>query len=121
VSAQSALSAKWDPSLSYIPRRVPPRTGSHQCRGIFPEHLATSGYSVRLDSEIIQYKRDWDLINFLPYCEMEKVLDHLYELKHIKLHHPKLVDLQYLLRLQGSDSLQVDSRPWALGSASCLS
>jgi hypothetical protein len=72
------------------------------CQGIFPNHLVTSDYSVRLDANIMHFKWDWDLITFLPgreYEEMAEVLKHIGELK---LHQLDLSDLQYLTQLDSN-------------------
>jgi hypothetical protein len=54
---------------------------------------------VRLDSEVLHYKWDWDPITFLDpeeFHEMSTVVQHL---KELKLCHPALYDLQYFAQL----------------------
>jgi hypothetical protein len=92
---------------------------SPRCQGIFPNHLVTSDYSVRLDTNIIHLEWDWDPITFLPageYEEMAEVLKHIAELK---LHQPDLSDLQYLTQL---DSIRSTSTSGSIlaGSASSI-
>ncbi len=89
--------------------RIPPR-----CTGIFPHHLVTSDFSVKLNHSIVHYKWHQDPFNFLPadkYHQMEETLKHVGELR---LHQPDLSDLQYLTRL---GSLQDTSALGSLTSA----
>jgi hypothetical protein len=57
--------------------------------------MVTSDYSVKLDSDILHFKWDWDPITFLPAGEVEEMAKTLKHLKEIKLHHPDLSELQY--------------------------
>ncbi len=50
------------------------------CQGIFPNHLVTSDWSVRLNDSILHFEWDWDPISFMPAGEMEQMSE---ALKHI--------------------------------------
>ncbi len=55
-----------------------------------------------LDSKVIHYEWDWDLITFLEpeeFSEMSTVVHHL---KELKLRHPALSDLQYFAQLNST-------------------
>jgi hypothetical protein len=70
------------------------------CQGFFSEHMVTSDYSVKLDSDILHFEWDWDPITFLPAGEVEEMAETLKHLKELKLHHPDLSELQYFTRLR---------------------
>jgi hypothetical protein len=65
------------------------------CQGSFGCHLVTSNYSVRLDSEVLHYKWNWDLITFLEPTEFTEMATVFHHLKELKLQHPALPNLQY--------------------------
>jgi hypothetical protein len=69
------------------------------CQGVFPNHLVTSDWSVRLNDSILHYEWDWDPINFLPAGEMAQMSEALKHIGELRLHHPDLTDLQYLMQL----------------------
>ena len=74
------------------------------CQGVFPNHLVTSDWSVRLNDSILHYEWDWDPINFLPAGEMEQMAEALKHIGELRLHHPDLTDLQYLPQLGNAHS-----------------
>jgi len=90
------------------------------CQGIFPNHLVTSDYSVRLDTNIMHFQWDWDLITFLPAGTYEEMVEELKHIGELKLHQPDLSDLQYLSQL---DSIRSTSASGSIlaGSASSMS
>jgi hypothetical protein len=65
------------------------------CQGFFQDHLATSDFSVRLASEVLHFTWDWDPLTG-EIAEMSRTLKNL---SALHLHHPDLVELQYLTRL----------------------
>ncbi len=77
------------------------------CQGVFPNHLVTSDWSVRLNDSIIHYEWDWDPINFLPAGEMEQMAEALKHIGELRLHHPDLTDLQYLTQLGSAHDASV--------------
>ncbi len=72
------------------------------CQGFFLDHLATSDYSVRLASEVLHFNWEWDPLTFLPAGEIKEMGRTLKNLSALHLHHPDLVELQYLTRLHGA-------------------
>jgi hypothetical protein len=74
------------------------------CQGFFSEHMVTSDYSVKLDSDILHFDWDWDPVTFLPAGEIEEMAETLKHLKELKLHHPDLSELQYFTRLRETQS-----------------
>jgi len=74
------------------------------CQGVFPNHLVTSDWSVRLNDSILHYEWDWDPVNFLPAGEMQQMSEALKHIGELRLHHPDLTDLQYLTQLGSAHS-----------------
>jgi hypothetical protein len=74
------------------------------CQGVFPNHLVTFDWSVRLNDSILHYEWDWDPINFLPAGEMEQMAEALKHIGELRLHHLDLTDLQYLTQLGNAHS-----------------
>jgi len=74
------------------------------CQGVFPNHLVTSDWSVRLNDSILHYEWNWDPLNFLPAGEMEQMAEALKHIGELRLHHPDLTDLQYLTQLTSAHS-----------------
>jgi hypothetical protein len=74
------------------------------CQGVFPNHLVTSDWSVRLNDSILHYEWNWDPLNFLPAGEMEQMAEALKHIGELRLHHPDLTDLQYLTQLSNAHS-----------------
>jgi hypothetical protein len=74
------------------------------CQGFFQDHLATSDYSVRLASEVLHFNWEWDPVTFLPAGEIAEMSRTLRNLSAMHLHHPDLIELQYLTRLQGAEN-----------------
>jgi len=83
------------------------------CQGSFRCHLVTFDYSFRLDSEVIHYEWDWDLITFLEPGEFTEMAMVVHRLKELKLQHPALYDLQYFIQLNST-------RQWHCKSISFL-
>ncbi len=74
------------------------------CQGIFPNHLVTSDWSVRLNNSIIHYEWDWDPVSFMPAEEMEQMGEALKHIGELRLHQPDLANLQYLTQLGSAHS-----------------
>jgi hypothetical protein len=68
------------------------------CQGFFLDHLATSDYSVRLASEVVHYGWDWDPLTLLPAGDIADMGRMLRNLSDLHLHHPDLLELQYITR-----------------------
>jgi hypothetical protein len=79
-------------------------TISPGCQGFFTEHMVTSDYSVKLDSNILHFDWDWDPVTFLPAGEVEEMAETLKHLKELKLHYPDLSEFQYFTRLREAQS-----------------
>jgi hypothetical protein len=79
--------------------RLPPR-----CQGFFHNHLATSDFSIWLASEVLHFNWDWDPLTFLPAGEIEEMRRTLKNLSALHLHHPDLIELQYLTCLHGAEN-----------------
>ncbi len=90
------------------------------CQGIFPNHLVTSDYSVCLDTNIMHFEWDWDLITFLPAGKYKEMVEEQKHIGELKLHQPDLSDLQYLTQL---DSIRSTSTSGSIlaGSTSSMS
>jgi hypothetical protein len=67
------------------------------CQGFFLGHLATSDCSVRLASKVLHFNWEWDPLTLLPVGEIEEMGRTLKNLSALHLHHPDLVELQYLI------------------------
>ncbi len=74
------------------------------CQGFFLDHLATSGYSVRLASEVLHFGWDWDPLTLLPAGDIADMGRMLKNMSDLHLHHPDLLELQYITRQNGSSS-----------------
>ncbi len=57
---------------------------------MFPTHLVTADWSVRLNDSILHYEWNWDPLNFLPAGEMEQMAEALKHIGELRLHHPDL-------------------------------
>jgi hypothetical protein len=68
------------------------------CQGFFLDNLATSDYSVRLASEVLHYGWDWDPLTLLPAGDIANMGRMLCNLSDLHLHHPDLLELQYITR-----------------------
>jgi len=90
------------------------------CQGIFPNHLVTSDWSVRLNDSILHYEWDWDPISFMPAGEMEQMSEALKNIGELRLHQPDLSDLQYLTQLGTAHSASISGASmssWAFNIA----
>jgi hypothetical protein len=90
------------------------------CQGIFPNHLVTSNWSVRLNNSIIHFEWDWDPINFMPAGEMEQMGEALKHIGELRLHQPDLADPQYLTQLSCAHSASISGASmssWAFNIA----
>jgi hypothetical protein len=90
------------------------------CHGTFLNHLITSDYLVQLDIKIFHNVWDWYPIQCLPYrdfIEMKEALKHIGELR---LYHPDLADLQYIIQLESVRSSSA-SRSILAGTTSSMS
>jgi hypothetical protein len=83
------------------------------CQGIFPNHLVTSDWSVRLNDSILHFEWDWDPISFMPAGEMEQMSEALKHIGELRLHQPDLSELQYLTQLNSGTSMS----SWAFNIA----
>ncbi len=68
------------------------------CQGFFLDHLATSDYSVRLASEVLHFGWDWDPLTLLLAGDIAEMGRMLRNLSDLHLHHPDLLELQYITR-----------------------
>jgi hypothetical protein len=68
------------------------------------DHLATSDYSVRLASEVLHFGWDWDPLTLLPAGDIPDMGRMLKNMSDLHLHHPDLLELQYITRQNGSSS-----------------
>jgi hypothetical protein len=75
--------------------QIPPR-----CQAHFAEHLATSDYSIRLDSEIVHFEWDWDPLTLFPAGEIEEMAQTLKNLSSLNLQQPDLAHLQYITKIK---------------------
>jgi hypothetical protein len=66
------------------------------CQGFFLDHLATSDYSVRLASEVLHFGWEWDPLTLLPAGDIADMGRMLRNLSDLHLHHPDLLELQYI-------------------------
>jgi hypothetical protein len=66
------------------------------CQGFFLDHLATSDYSVRLASKVLHFGWDWDPLTLLPAGDIADMGQMLRNLSDLYVHHPDLLELQYL-------------------------
>jgi hypothetical protein len=90
------------------------------CQGVFPNHLVTSDWSVRLNDSILHFEWDWDPISFMPAGEMEQMNEALKNLGDLRLHQPDLSELQYLTQLNNAHSYSVSGASmssWAFNIA----
>jgi len=90
------------------------------CQGIFPNHLVTSDWSVRLNDSILHYEWDWDPISFMPAGEMEQMSEALKHIGDLRLHQPDLSELQYLTQLNNVHSSSISGASmssWAFNIA----
>jgi hypothetical protein len=74
------------------------------CQGFFLDHLAISDYSVRLASEVLHFGWDWDPLTLLPAGDIADMGRMLKNMSNLHLHHPDLLELQYITRQNGSSS-----------------
>jgi hypothetical protein len=74
------------------------------CQGFFLDHLATSDYSVRLASEVLHFGWDWDPLTLLPAGDIADIGRMLKNMSDLHLHHPDLLELQYITWQNGSSS-----------------
>ncbi|MFY7792423.1 MAG: hypothetical protein ACOVQS_01535, partial [Chitinophagaceae bacterium] len=74
------------------------------CQGFFLDHLATSDFSVRLASEILHFGWDWDPLTLLPAGDIADMGRMLKNMSELHLHHPDLLELQYITRQNESSS-----------------
>jgi hypothetical protein len=58
------------------------------CQAYFAEHLATSDYSIRLDSEIVHFEWDWDPLAIFPAEEIKEMAETLKNLSALNLQKP---------------------------------
>jgi hypothetical protein len=84
--------------------RIPPG-----CQAFFSEHLVTSDFSIRLDSEIIHFEWDWDPLSLLPAGEIEEMDQTLKNLSSLNLQQPDLADLRYITKIKEAEH---NSRVW---------
>ncbi len=68
------------------------------CQGFFLDHLATSDYWVCLASEVLHFGWDWDPLTLLLAGDIADMGQMLCNLSDLHLHHPDLLELQYLTR-----------------------
>jgi hypothetical protein len=78
--------------------RIPPG-----CQAHFAEHLATSDYSIRLDSEIVHFDWDWDPLTLFPAGEIEEKAETLKNLSSLNLQQPDLAHLQYITKIKEAE------------------
>jgi hypothetical protein len=69
--------------------RIPPG-----CQAHFSEHLATSNFSIRLDSEIVHFECDWDPLSIFPAGEIEEMAETLKNLSTLNFQQPDLANLR---------------------------
>ncbi len=70
----------------------------------FLDHLATSDFSGRFSSEVLHFTWDWDPLTFLSFGKFEEMGRTLKNLSVLHLHHPDLLELQYLTQLHGAEN-----------------
>jgi hypothetical protein len=90
------------------------------CQGVFPNHLVTSDWSVRLNDSILHLEWDWDPISFMPAGEMEQMSETLKHIGELRLHQPDLSELQYLTRLNNVNAASISGASmseWAFNIA----
>ncbi len=90
------------------------------CQGIFPNHLVTSNWSVRLNNSILHYEWNWDPISFMPAGEMEQMNEALKHIGELRLHQPDLANLPYLTQLGNAHSASISGASmssWAFNIA----
>jgi hypothetical protein len=73
------------------------------CQAHFAEHLATSDYSIRLDSEIVHFEWDWDPLTLFPAGEIEEMAETLKNLSGLNLQHTDLAHLQYITKIKEAE------------------
>jgi len=73
------------------------------CQAHYAKHLATSDYSIRLDSKIVHFEWDWDPLSLLPAGEIEELAETLKNLSALNLQQPDLVDLQYATKIKEAE------------------
>ncbi len=78
--------------------RIPPG-----CQAHFSEHLATSDYSIRLNSEIVHFEWDRDPLSIFPAGEIEEMAETLKNLSALNLQQPNLADLQYVTKIKEAE------------------
>jgi hypothetical protein len=73
------------------------------CQAFFANHLATSDFSIKLDSEIVHFKWDWDPLSLLPAREIEEMAQTLKNLSSMNLQQPNLADLRYATKIKEAE------------------
>ncbi len=73
------------------------------CQAFFAEHLATSDYSIRLDSEIVHFEWDWDPLEIFPAEEIQEMAETLKNLSALNLQKPDLAELRYVTKIKEAE------------------
>ena len=73
------------------------------CQAHFAEHLATSDFSIRLDSEIVHFDWDWDPLAIFPAEEINEMAETLKNLSALNLQKPDLAELRYVTKIKEAE------------------
>jgi hypothetical protein len=73
------------------------------CQAHFAEHLATSDFSIRLDSEIVHFEWDWDPLAIFPAEEIKEMAETLRNLSALNLQKPDLAELRYVTKIKEAE------------------